>query len=123
MKRILLVEDEEVLSEVVKGALEQKGYEVDVAEDGEVGLQKAKQGGYDLILLDIIMPTMNGFEVMEEIQKDEEMAKTPIIVVSNSGQPVEVDRAKELGASDWLLKTEFDPEEVVKKVINQIGEA
>jgi len=123
MKRILLVEDEEVLSEVVKGALEQKGYEVDVAEDGEVGLQKAKQGGYDLILLDIIMPTMNGFEVMEEIQKDEEMAKMPIIVVSNSGQPVEVDRAKELGASDWLLKTEFDPEEVVKKVINQIGEA
>lgn len=112
-----------MLSEVVKGALEQKGYEVDVAEDGEVGLQKAKQGGYDLILLDIIMPTMNGFEVMEEIQKDEEMAKTPIIVVSNSGQPVEVDRAKELGASDWLLKTEFDPEEVVKKVINQIGEA
>ena len=75
----------------------------------------------DLVLLDIIMPKMGGFEVMEEMQKDSGLKKIPVIVVSNSGQPVEIDKARELGARDWLIKTEFDPEEVIDKVVKQIG--
>jgi len=75
----------------------------------------------DLILLDIVMPNKNGFEVMEEIQADETLKDIPIIVISNSGQPVEIDKAKKLGARDWLIKTEFDPQEVIEKVRKQIG--
>ncbi len=67
------------------------------------------------------MPKMGGLEVMEEMQKNPDLKRIPVIIVSNSGQPIELDRAKKLGAKDWLVKTEFDPQEVIEKVVNQIG--
>jgi len=101
--------------------LTQEGYEISVARDGEEGLKTMKEIKPDLILLDIIMPKMGGLEVMEEMAKDEGIKDIPVIVISNSGQPVELDRAQKLGAKDWLIKTEFDPQEVVDKVVKQIG--
>lgn len=121
MKKILLVEDEEIMIDLLQRKLIREGYEVLVARDGEEGLKIMKEAKPDLILLDIIMPKMGGFEVMEEMNKDEELKKIPVIVISNSGQPVELDRAQELGAKDWLIKTEFDPQEVIDKVVKQIG--
>ena len=97
------------------------GYEVSVARDGEEGLSMMRQDRPDLVLLDIIMPRKGGLEVMEEMKEDKELNGIPIIVVSNSGQPVELDRARALGAKDWLVKTEFEPEEVLQKVEKQIG--
>ncbi|GAI58359.1 unnamed protein product, partial [marine sediment metagenome] len=85
------------------------------------GIRVMREVKPDLILLDIIMPKMGGFEVMEEMNKDKELKKIPVIVISNSGQPVELDRAQKLGAKDWLIKTEFDPQEVIDKVVKQIG--
>jgi CheY-like chemotaxis protein len=122
-KKILLVEDEEIMIDLLQRKLTKEGYEVFVARDGEEGLKKMKEMDPkpDLILLDIIMPKMGGFEVMEEMAKDGSLKKIPVIVISNSGQPVELDRAKKLGAKDWLIKTEFDPKEVLEKVKNQIG--
>jgi len=120
-KKILLVEDEELIIDLLTKKLEREGYQVSIAKDGEEGLSMMKDEKPDLILLDIVMPKMGGFEVMEEMQKDEELKKIPVIVISNSGQPVELDRAKKLGAKDWLIKTEFDPREVINKVIKQIG--
>jgi CheY-like chemotaxis protein len=122
-KKILLVEDEEIMVDILQRKLSREGYEVFVARDGEEGLKKMKEMDPkpDLILLDIIMPKMGGFEVMEEMAKDESLKSIPVIVVSNSGQPVELDRAKKLGAKDWLIKTEFDPKEVLEKVKKQIG--
>jgi len=120
-QKIVLVEDEELIANLLEKKLKEEGYEVIVARDGEEGLAKIKEARPDLILLDIIMPKMGGFEVMEEISKNEELRKIPIIVISNSGQPVELKRAKELGAKDWLIKTEFDPKEVLEKVKKQIG--
>jgi CheY-like chemotaxis protein len=120
-KKILIVEDEEILYNLLQRKLEAEGYEVSIAKDGVEGLEMIKEMKPDLILLDIIMPNKNGFEVMEEIQDDKASKDIPIIVISNSGQPVEIDRAKELGAKDWLIKTEFDPQEVIKKVKKQIG--
>lgn len=120
-KKILLIEDEEIMIDLLQRKLSQEGYEVSVARDGEEGLKLIREIKPDLILLDIIMPKMGGFEVMEEMQKDKELKKIPVIVISNSGQPVELDRAKELGARDWLIKTEFNPQEVIDKVIKQIG--
>ncbi len=118
MKRILLIEDEEIMIDLLSRKLKSCGYEVIVARDGQEGLDilRAKKAAPDLILMDIIMPKLNGFAAMAEIQKDEELKTIPIIVISNSGQPVELDEAKRLGARDWLLKTEFDPQELVGKI-------
>ncbi len=122
LKKILLIEDEEIMINLLQKKLIKEGYEVSIARDGKDGLKTMREVYPDLILLDIIMPRMGGFEVMEEMQKDKELKKIPIIVISNSGQPVELDKAQKLGARDWLIKTEFDPQEVVNKVKKQFNE-
>jgi len=119
-KKILVVEDEELIRNLLEKKLQREGYEVFAAENGIEGLEKMKEVHPDLILLDILMPQKGGFEVMEEMQKDEELREIPVIIISNSGQPVELDRAKELGVKDWLIKTEFDPQEVLEKVKKQL---
>jgi CheY-like chemotaxis protein len=121
-KKILLVEDEEIMIDLLKRKLTAENYKVSVAKDGEEGLRAIRKIKPDLILLDIVMPKMGGFEVMEKMQEDKELIKIPVIVISNSGQPVELDRAQKLGAKDWLIKTEFDPQEVIDKVKKQVGE-
>ena len=120
MKKILLVEDEEIMISLLQRKLTMEGYEISVTRDGEEGLKAMREVKPDLILLDIIMPKMGGFEVMTEMQKDKTLAKIPVIVISNSGQPVEIDRTQKLGAKDWLIKTEFDPQEVIEKVKKQL---
>ena len=120
-KKILLVEDEEIMIDLLQRKLTREGYEISVARDGIEGLEKMRKTKPDLVLLDIIMPNMGGFEVMEEMAKEKELKKIPVIIIYNSGQPVELDRAKKLGAKDWLIKTEFDPQEVIDKVVRQIG--
>lgn len=120
-KKVLLLEDEEIIIELLERKLKQQGYEISVARNGEQGLAMMKKEKPDVVLLDIIMPKMGGFEVMEEMNKQEQLKNIPVIIISNSGQPVELDRAKELGVKDWLIKTEFDPQEVIDKVVKQIG--
>ena len=121
MKKILLIEDEEIMIDLLQKKLINEGYDVSVARDGEEGLKKVREVKPDIVLSDIIMPKKGGFEVIEEIKKDPDLKNIPIIVISNSGQPVEIDRAQRLGACDWLIKTEFDPQEVIEKVKKQIG--
>lgn len=118
MQKILIIEDEEVLTDILYNKLKKEGYEVIVAKDGLEGLEKIKQERPDLILLDILMPRMDGFGVLETKKKDIEIADIPVIIISNSGQPVEIDRAIQLGAKDYLVKAEFDPQEVLIKVKN-----
>ncbi len=120
-KKIILVEDEEIILNLLQRKLTLEGYDVLIAKDGEDGLKKMREEKPDLVLLDIIMPKKGGFEVMEEMQKDNTLKEIPIIVISNSGQPVEIDRAQKLGAKDWLIKTEFDPQEVIEKVKKQFS--
>ncbi|MGC9031417.1 MAG: response regulator [Minisyncoccia bacterium] len=115
-KKILLVEDEELIYSLLEKKLTQEGYEVKIARNGKEGLAILADYKPNLILLDIIMPEKDGFSVMETIKKDPALSKIPIIVISNSGQPVELNRAKELGAKDWLIKTDFDPVEILEKV-------
>lgn len=120
-KKILIIEDEEIMLDLLQRKLTNNGYEISIARNGEDGLKMIKETKPDLILLDIIMPKMSGMEVLEGMQKDKEVKSIPVIIISNSGQPVELDRAKKLGVKDWLIKTEFDPQEVVDKVVRQIG--
>lgn len=123
MKKITLIEDEIILRDLLESKLIKNGYIVESAENGEEGIKKLKENKPDLILLDIVMPKKDGFDVMEEVQKDDNLKDLPIIVVSNSGQPVDINRAQELGAVDWIVKTEFDPQEVVDMVEKHIGKA
>lgn len=122
MKKILLIEDEELIIKLLSKKLAAIGYDVALAMNGQEGIEKMRQNIPDLVLLDIVMPRMGGFEVMAEMKKDEKLAKIPVIIISNSGQPLELERAKELGAADWLVKTEFDPKEVADKIQKYIGE-
>lgn len=119
-KKILLIEDEEIMIKLLQKKLTQEGYDVSTSKNGRQGLEMIKKEKPDSILLDIIMPEMGGFEVMEKLKEDNELRKIPVIIISNSGQPVELDRAKKLGVKDWLIKTEFDPMEVIEKVKKQI---
>ena len=120
-KKVLLIEDEKLMIELLEKKLLQEGYDVTVAHNGQEGLQKMKKVRPDLVLLDIIMPKMGGFEVLGIMKDDADLQTIPVVIISNSGQPVELDKAKELGARDWLVKTEFDPQEVLDKVMKQIG--
>jgi DNA-binding response OmpR family regulator len=122
-KKILIIEDEEILLNLLKNKFSEIGYEVSIATDGVLGLKAMKEILPDLVLLDLVMPKMGGFELLEKRQEDETINGIPIIIISNSGQPVELGRAKELGVNDWLIKTEFDPKEVIQKVVAQIGES
>lgn len=120
MKKILIIEDEEVIRNLMKKKLVSNGFEAETAENGKIGLEKLRSNRPDLILLDIIMPEMGGFDVLKEI-KGTDLEEVPVVIVSNSGQPVEIDKAKDYGVEDWIVKTEFDPNEVVKKVVSLIG--
>ena len=120
-KKILLVENEEIIYSLLQKKLSNKGYEVFIARDGDEALKIMKEQKPDLVLLDIMFPVKGGFEVMEEMEDDDNLKNIPVIIISNSGQPIELDKAKDLGAKDWLIKTEFDPEDAVEKVKKQIG--
>jgi len=112
--KILIIEDERPLADLLASKLKKEGYEIENAYDGDEGYKKIKSWEPDLILLDIIMPKMDGYEVMEKI--NEGKTSTPVIVISNSGQPVEIEKTRKLGAVDHLIKTEFSPTDVLEKV-------
>jgi len=121
MKKILIIEDEEVLSSILKEKLTIEGFDVFVGKDGEEGLSLMREIRPDLVLLDILMPRKDGFEVLEAMKKDPDISGISVIIISNSGQPVEIERALKLGAKDYLVKAEFDPKEVVDKVHKHLG--
>jgi len=115
-KKILVVEDDNVLRDVLLEKLSRNGYDYRGAENGVVAMEKVVQYHPDLILLDILMPEKGGMEVLEELHNDAELSKIPVIVISNSGQPVEIERARELGAKAFLIKAVFEPSEVLEKI-------
>lgn len=115
-KRIIIVEDDAVLRDVLAEKLEKNGYIVDKAQDGIVAMEKIRIARPDCILLDILMPRMGGIEVLEQLHADVSFSSIPVIIISNSGQPVEIKRAQELGAREFLIKAVFDPNEVLEKV-------
>ncbi len=114
--KILIIEDEESLVKLLTTKLEKEGYDTQYAYNGKIGLEKVISWNPDLILLDIVMPEMDGYEVLEIL--NEKKIKIPVIIISNSGQPVEIEKTKKLGAIDHLIKTEFSPNDVLKKVQN-----
>jgi len=112
--KILIIEDEEQLVDLINLNMKKAGYDVDFAYNGEDGLEKVRSWQPDLVLLDIVMPKMDGYEVLEKLHEEE--SKIPVVIISNSGQPVEIEKTKKLGAVDHLIKTEFTPQDVLQKV-------
>ncbi len=118
MKNILIIEDDVFLGDVLVEKFKKEGFIPHLSRDGKEGFGKIKEIKPDLILLDIILPNMNGYEILEAKQKNPEIDKIPVIIISNSGQPVEINRALELGVKDYFVKAQFDPEEVMVKIRN-----
>ena len=116
MKKILVAEDEEVLLNVLKDRFEAEGWEVTTARDGEEAVESIKKIRPDLVLLDLLMPKKDGFEVLKEIRGDPEFKTLPIIVVlSNLGSDEDIKKALSLGANDYFVKTQHPMSEIVEK--------
>jgi DNA-binding response OmpR family regulator len=115
-KLVVLVEDEEILSNLLIQKMEKAGYEVKSAPDGESGLELILKTKPDLVLLDMLLPKMNGFGVLEKLTEQKLLPALPVIIISNSGQPIEIDRALKLGVRDYLVKINFNPDEVMAKI-------
>lgn len=126
MAKILLVEDDTILVEMYQAKFELEGHDVRVATNGEDCLKILKEYEPELILLDILMPKLNGFHVLKEIKKQPTLRQIPVILLTNLGQ-AEVDMnqelAKALGVNDYLIKSHHTPDEVVAKAVKVLGQS
>ena len=115
-KTILLIEDDSVILRILNNRLSEEGYNIFVAEDGESGLKKFKENRPDLILLDLILPKMDGISILREIRKDATASDMPVLILTNLKSNETVLESLRLGVSDYILKVDYSPEELVKKV-------
>ena len=119
-KKILVIEDDKFLRELITQKLNREDFEVAEAIDGEEGIEKIKTEKPDLVLLDLILPGIDGFEVLSQAKKDPSLASIPVIILSNLGQKEDVERGLKLGAVDYLIKAHFTPKEIIEKVKNAL---
>jgi len=115
-KKILLVEDDPFLSEIYVIKFQEAGFEISLATDGSDGLEKIKHEQPDLVLLDIVMPNVDGLELLRTIKDDEATRNIPIVILSNLGEQEDIDRGLALGAELYIVKAHYTPTEVVAKV-------
>ena len=119
---VLIVEDDPFLSEMYATKLAESGFKVELAEDGEKALEKIAEVKPDLVLLDIVLPKMDGFVVLKKMKKDAALKDTKVIVLTNLGQKEEVQKGMDLGAEDYIIKAHFTPSEVVAKIKKVLDE-
>lgn len=115
-KKIMVVEDDSFVMDIYKTKLTQEGFDVIEAINGAEALKKLKETKPDLVLLDIVMPYMDGLEVLKNMKNDEMAKDIPVILLTNLSQKEEVKNGMSLGASDYLIKSHFTPSEVLAKV-------
>ncbi len=113
---VLLVEDEKMLADMYATKFTMEGFKTNKAYDGAAGYEMAKDVKPDIILLDIIMPKLDGFAVLQKLRNDEATKDTPVILLTNLGQDEDIKKGKELGATDYFVKANHTPAEVVNKV-------
>ena len=120
--KLVIVEDDKFLRDLIVRKLSSEGFLVKEAQTGEEGLEVLREDPPQLILLDILLPGMSGYEVLEAIQKDEKLKSIPVVMLSNLGQKEEVERAELLGAKDFLIKAKYTPGEIVTRIKEILGE-
>ncbi len=113
---VLLVEDDTFLAGIYQKKFEMEGFKVSVAGDGEKGWQDAKKKKPDIVLLDILLPKLDGFGVLAKLKAEAATKKIPVILLTNLGQKDDVEKGLQAGAVDYLIKAHFKPSEVVEKV-------
>jgi len=116
MKKILLVEDDPFLIDIYNTKLKETGFSVEIASNGEEVFSKTKERKFDLIVLDIVLPGMDGWEVLEKIKADPKNKSLKVIVLSNLGQKEEVNKGLKLGATKYLIKANYTPTQVVEEI-------
>jgi len=114
--KILIIEDDQFLREFLFKKLSEENFEVLAAKEGKEGVELAKKEKPDLILLDLILPEKNGYEVLEDLKKNPLTSEIPVLVLSNLGQKEEIEEAFRKGAKDYLVKAYFSLEEIVSKI-------
>ncbi len=120
-KKILIAEDDNFLANAYRIKFEKSGFDVEIATDGKLALESLNSFVPDVILLDLIMPTMDGFGVLAELKKSDKLSKIPVIVTSNLGQKEDMDKAKNLGAKDFFVKSDTSIGDIVAKVSSFIS--
>ena len=114
--KVVIVEDEEILLKVLQEKFKQAGFEIASAVDGSEAISVVKKFMPDVVVLDLILPKKTGFEVLEEIKSDPQLKQIPVVVLSNLGQDDDIKKALQLGAEDYIVKTQHPINEVVEKV-------
>ena len=115
-KKILLVEDDKFLRDLITQKLLKDGFDVSQAVDGEQGVKKTKEEKPDLVLLDLILPGIDGFKVLTQMRSDQSLPPIPVIILSNLGQKEDIEKGMKLGATDYLIKAHFTPGEIIDKI-------
>jgi len=116
MSSILLIEDDPFLVDIYVTQLKGAGYKVEVASDGEAALSKIKELKPDLLLLDIILPKIDGWELLKTIKRDDQLKNLKVIILSNLGQKEEVEKGFDFGVIKYFIKAEYTPKEVVEEI-------
>lgn len=115
-KKILIIEDDKFLRELIAQKIVKEGYDISEAIDGEEGIKKIKEEKPDMVLLDLILPGIDGFEVLSKMKEDPFLAQIPVIILSNLGQKDDIEKGLKLGAADYLIKAHFTPGEIIEKI-------
>ncbi len=123
MIHVLIIEDDQFLRDLLKTKLEKEGFRVTTAIDGPEGWQKLQSEPVDVVLLDIILPGFDGFEILARARKspDAQWTKLPIILLTNLGQEADVAKGRTLGANDYLIKSNFTLDEIIQKIKKLLG--
>ena len=116
-EKILVIEDDKFLRDLMELKLKEEKYQVFTAIDGEDGVKTVKAEKPDLILLDIILPNMSGWDVLKTLRADPNLASIPVILLTNLGEEADVKKGLEMGAVDYMIKAHFTPDEIIKKVV------
>lgn len=120
-KKILIIDDDPFILDMYALKFREEGFQVESAKDGKEGLKKIKEYSPEIILLDIVMPVMDGFDVIHQLKKDNIAPATKVVLLSNLGQKDDVERGMRLGANDYIIKAHFTPSEVVNKIKTLMG--
>lgn len=120
-KKILFIEDDDFLRSLAVAKLEKAGFVLFAAADGKEGLEKVMTVIPDLVLLDLMLPAVDGFTVLEEMRKAEKTKTVPVVVFSNKGDEADIERCTKLGISNYLIKANFTLDEMVKEVSEILG--
>jgi len=116
MKNILLVEDDPFLSDIYTTKLKKEGFSVDIALDGQECLKKLEKSTPDLVVLDVVLPKVDGWEVLSSIRKQEKFKDLKVVILSNLGQKDEVEKGLSLGATAYFIKAHYTPAEIVEEI-------